>query len=384
MNLFPGIRGGKSIGLVEEDKKIMQIGIVGLPNSTKTTIFNALTHRQEQTDVTSSGKVEVHTAMVAVPDPRVDRLAEIFHPQKTTYARVQYNDIAGLRVGIGQEGGLSGSLLQAISQNDALLHVVRAFEDERVPHPEGSIDPLRDLKALEFEFLISDLLIVERRLERLGHDLSRKGSYAERTIDQAEYDLLGRIKGALEDEVPVRNLDLTDKEQKIIRGFQFLTAKPTLVVLSIGDKGSENPVDYLEYHQEHTDLVCIHGSLEMEIAQLSAEDARIFLEEYGISEPGLNRMIRLSYQLLGLGSFFTVGEDEVKAWTIPQGAAAVEAAGVIHSDLARGFIRAEVVGYQDLVEAGSLAEARKKGTVRLEGRDYIVQDGDILNIRFNV
>ena len=362
----------------------MQIGIVGLPNSTKTTIYNALTHSQEQTAATSSGKVEVHTAMVEVPDMRVDRLSEIFQPQKTTYARVQYNDVAGLRVGVGQDGALSGQLLNAVAKSDALLHVVRAFEDEHIPHPEGSVDAIRDLAALEFEFLISDLQIVERRLERLEHDLSRKGIYPERPSDQAEFDLLDRIKDALEKEVPIRDLDFSLSEEKRLRGYQFLTAKPALIAISVGDTGSDDPGDYSNYQHNHSDVVCIHGALEMEIAQLSSEDAEIFLEEYGIDEPGLNRMIRLNYELLGLQSFFTVGEDEVRAWTVPQGANAVEAAGAIHSDLARGFIRAEVVSYQDLIGAGSINEARKRGAVRLEGRDYEVQDGDILNIRFNI
>jgi hypothetical protein len=362
----------------------MQIGIVGLPNSTKTTIFNALTQSQEQTAATTSGKVEVHTAMVLVPDPRVDQLSEIFNPQKTTYARVHYNDVAGLRVGVGQEGALSGQLLNVIAQSDALLHVVRAFEDEHIPHPEGSIDAIRDLTALEFEFLISDLQIVERRLERLDHDLSRKGSYAERLTGQKELDLLTRIKDSLEQEIPIRDLDLSDAEEKRLRGYQFLTAKPALIAISVGDAGSDNPEDYPTYQHNKSDLVCIHGALEMEISQLSQEDAIIFLDEYGIDEPGLNRMIRLNYELLGLQSFFTVGEDEVRAWTIPIGANAIEAAGTIHSDLARGFIRAEVVSYQNFIKAGSINEARKEGTVRLEGRNYIVQDGDILNIRFNV
>jgi len=362
----------------------MQIGIVGLPNSTKTTLFNALTHRQEHTGVTSSGKVEVHTALISVPDSRVDRLSEMFQPKLTTYARVQYNDVAGLRVGIGQEGGLSGQLLQTISQSDALLHVVRAFEDERIPHPDGSVDPRRDFAALEFEFLISDLQIVERRLERLEHDLSRKGAYSERQQDQAEMELVTRVKETLEKEIPIRDMDVSPKEQKILRGYQFLTAKPTLIVLSIGDSGSDDPADYLDYQHKKSALVCIHGALEMEIAQLSKKDAEIFLTEFSINEPGLNRMIRLNYELLGLQSFFTVGEDEVRAWTIRQGAKAVEAAGAIHTDLARGFIRAEVVSYDNLVSTGSLNDARKHGLVRLEGKEYLVKDGDILNIRFNI
>ena len=362
----------------------MQIGIVGLPNSTKTTLFNALTRSQVETALTSSGKIEVHSASVEVPDPRVDVLSRLFDPRKTTYARVQYNDVAGLRANGGKDGALSGQLLNALSQSDALLHVVRAFEDDQIPHPEGSVDAVRDQVALEFEFLISDLGIVERRLERLAHDLDRKGVYPERGIDQAEFDLFTKLKDALEKELPIRSQEFSLEEHRILKGYQFLTAKPSLVALNVGDDGSEDP-DAFPLHLSPMDkIVCLHGALEMEISQLPKEDAEIFLSEYGIQEPGLNRMIRLNYELLGLQSFFTVGEDEVRAWTIRQGATAVEAAGVIHTDLARGFIRAEVVSYQDLVDGGSLPEARKRGKLRLEGKDYIVQDGDILNIRFNV
>ncbi|NQS90974.1 MAG: redox-regulated ATPase YchF [Chloroflexi bacterium] len=362
----------------------MQIGIVGLPNSTKTTIFNALTHNQEETTVTSSGKIEVHKAMVDVPDPRVELLSKMYQPKKTTYARVQYNDVAGLKVGAGKDGTLSGQLLNTISQCDALLHVVRAFDDDRIPHPEGKVDALRDLAALDFEFLISDLQIVERRLERLAHDLDRKGTYPERPIDQAEFNLFTRLKEDLEEEKPLRIMEFSAAEAKILRGYQFLTAKPALIALNVGDDGSDNPEDFPINREPKEEIICLHGSLEMEIAQLSKEDAELFMAEFGINEPGLNRMIRLNYDLLGLQSFFTVGEDEVRAWTVPQGATAVQAAGVIHSDLERGFIRAEVISYQDLMNAGSYAEARKQGTVRLEGRDYLVKDGDILNIRFNV
>ena len=362
----------------------MQIGIVGLSNSTKTTIFNALTKSQEETAVTSSGQVEVHTAIVEVPDPRVDKLSEMFNPEKTTFARVQYNDVAGLKIGSGQDGSLDGQLLNTISQSDAILHVVRAFEDDRIPHPDGNVNAIRDLTALEFEFLISDLQIVERRVERLDHDLDRKGTYPERTADQAELDVLTRIKTTLENEQPIRSMEFSPAEVKITRGFQFLTAKPELIALNVGDDGSEDPADFSISKNENGDIVCLHGALEMEIAQLADDDADLFMAEYGITEPGLNRMIRLNYELLGLQSFFTVGEDEVRAWTIPQGATAVEAAGTIHSDLSRGFIRAEVVRYQDLIDAGSLGEVKKLGKTRLEGKDYIVQDGDILNVRFNV
>jgi GTP-binding protein YchF len=362
----------------------MQIGIIGLPNSTKTTIFNALTHSQVETAAYSSGRVETHTATVRVPDPRIDRLSAMFQPRKTTYAQIQYNDIAGLRVGIGQEGGLSGPLLNAVAQNDAFLQVVRAFEDENVPHPGGSVNPARDLAAMDFELLFSDLVIVDRSMERLSDRLLKKKVYPERQTDEALLALLLRIKEALEQEAPIRDLALTRDEKTLIRGYQFLTSKPMLVVLNVGAEGSDDPADHLAYEHRNSALICLRGGLEMEIAQLDEEEAPLFLAEYGIAEPGLHRMIRLSYGLLGLHSFFTVGEDEVRSWTIPLGATALEAAGAIHSDLARGFIRAEVVSYDDLMAAGSLDAARKQGTLRLQGRDYVVQDGDILNIRFNV
>jgi GTP-binding protein YchF len=362
----------------------MQIGIIGLPNSTKTTVFNALTHSQIETATYSTGRVETHVAVVRVPDPRIDRLSQMFGPQKTTYAQIQYNDIAGLRVGIGQEGGLSGPLLNAVAQNDAFLHVVRAFEDDQVPHPGGPVDPAADLEAMDFELLFSDLVIVERSIERLSQQLSRKRAYPERQADEALHHLLLRLREALEAGSPIRDLDLTPEDRTAIRGYRFLTSKPVLIVLNVGDKGSDDPADYVTVDHRYSEVICLRGGLEMEIAQLNPEEADLFLAEYGISEPGLHRMIRLNYRLLGLQSFFTVGEDEVRSWTIPVGATALDAARTIHSDLARGFIRAEVVGYADLIAAGSLDAARKRGTLRLQGRDYIVQDGDILNIRFNV
>ena len=362
----------------------MQIGIIGLPNSTKTTIFNALTQSQVETAAYSSGQVETHTAMVRDPDPRVDRLSTMFKPRKTTYAQIQYNDIAGLRVGIGREGGLSGPLRNILAQNDAFLHVVRAFEDENVPHPADSVNPARDLAALDFELLFSDLLIVDRSLERLAAQLSKKKAYPERQADEALLALLLRLKETLELESPIRDLALSPEEMSMIRGYQFFTGKPVLIVLNVGDQGSDDPNAYLSYPHRRSDVICLRGGLEMEIAQLDDEEAALFLAEYGIQEPGLHRMIRLSYGLLDLHSFFTVGEDEVKSWTIPVGATALEAAGAIHSDLARGFIRAEVISYDDLIAAGSLDAARKQGTLRLQGRDYVVEDGDILNIRFNV
>jgi hypothetical protein len=362
----------------------MQMGIIGLPNSTKTTIFNALTRSDVATDVYSSGRLETNTAIVTVPDPRVDRLSAMFSPRKTTYAQVQYNDIAGLRVGVGKEGEIAGPLLNAVAQNDAFLHVIRAFEDERIPHPEGSVDPARDLASLDFELLFIDLMLVERAIERLSTQIAKRKAYPERRAHEQLHALMLRLREALEQETPIRDLPLTPAEEKALRGYRFLSAKPALVVLNVGDEGSIDPADHLAYDHRRSALICLRGGLEMEIAQLASDEADLFLAEYGIDEPGLHRMIRLSYELLQLQSFFTVGEDEVRAWTIPVGATAVEAAGVIHTDLARGFIRAEVISYEDMIACGSLEAARRQGLARLQGRDTVVADGDVMSIRFNV
>jgi hypothetical protein len=360
----------------------MQIGIIGLPNSTKTTIFSALTRQNVATQPFSSGKFETQTAVVDVPDPRVDRLAAIFQPRKTTRAQVQYNDIAGLDSGVNRSGGFSPALLNAIAVNDALLHVVRAFQDDSVPHIRGSVDPARDLRDLDAELLLADLAVVEHRLERLQHDLKRPGAAAD--LAHSESQLLLRLKETLENEAPLRDLALTPAELLRLRGFGFLTLKPVLVVLNVGDEGPLDSPAILSYPHRHSAVIALRGGLEREIAQMDEASAELFLSEYGIAEPSLRRLIRLSYDLLGVQSFFTVGPDEVRAWTMPRGGTAVDAAGTIHTDLARGFIRAEVISYDDLVSAGTLAEARQKGLLRLEGRDYVVKDGDCLEIRFNV
>ncbi len=363
----------------------MQIGIIGLPNSTKTTIFNALTGGQVETAAYSSGKLEIHTAMVDVPDPRVDVLAKMFNPRKVTRAQVKYNDIAGLQRGIGEKGGMDGNLLNQIVQNDALLHVVRAFEDPNVPHIEETVDPLRDLDILDTELILSDLVVVERRLERLAAGLGKRGGTpAEREAMAKEQTLLEGLKVQLENGKPLRDLPLTDADLRLLKNLAVVTVKPQLVVLNTGDRTVGDPRTVVAYDHEKTILSTLRGRLEMEIAQMSPEEAREFLAEYGIQEPGLAKVIRLSYTLLGQQSFFTVGEDEVRAWTIPIGATAVDAAAAIHTDLARGFIRAEVISYKDMIDAGSMAEARKRGSLRLEGKDYVAQDGDILSIRFNV
>jgi GTP-binding protein YchF len=362
----------------------MDLAIIGLPNSSKTTVFNALTRGHFETTAFSTGQFEVHTATVDVPDVRVERLSLMFNPRKTVFARVTYADIAGLSKGVSQ-GGLSGQLLNTLSQSDALLHVVRAFEDPRLSHGEGNVDPWRDVEIVDSELLLSDLIIVERRIERLQAGLKKGGEKSARAANEAELSLFIRLLETLNHEAPLRDMDLSAAERKMLRNYGLLTLKPMLIVLNVGDRSCENAVSILsDYRHRHTTIAFLQGRIEMELAQMEPEEAAQFLEAYGIEEPGLNRVINLSYTLLGMHSFFTVGEDEVRAWTIPVGATAVEAAGAIHSDLARGFIRAEVIAYDALMEAGNLANARQRGMLRLEGKEYIVQNGDILNIRFNV
>ena len=360
----------------------MELGIIGLPNSSKTTIFNALTRGDQPTSATSSGKLEFHTAVVEVPDPRVDALSAMFKPRKTTYAKVTYIDIAGLDQGMAQKG-LGGQLRHRISQMDAFIHVVRAFEDPSVSHPLGSINPQRDLQVLEQEMILLDLLAAQNRLERIAESVKRAKKGEERQLLAVEQALFERMQAALEAETPLRDLDYSEEEANSLRGFGFLTLKPVLVLVNTGEE-RRAPEELIRYDHRATRLMSLQGKLEMEIAQLEPDEAAMFMEEFGIGEPALNRLIRASYELVGLQSFFTVGEDEVRAWTVRQGANAVEAAGAIHSDLARGFIRAEVVSYADLMAAGSMVEAKKAAALRLEGKDYVVKDGDILHVRFSL
>ncbi|HEX8873916.1 MAG TPA: DUF933 domain-containing protein, partial [Nitrosospira sp.] len=298
---------------------------------------------------------------------------------KTIYAKVTYADIAGLD-GSASQSGISGTLLNQLTQMDGFIHVVRVFEDEAIPHPSDTIDPERDIQAMDNEFLLNDLISVERKLERLA-DERKKGGGRDKTLIDREIVLFQRMKDALEQEIPLRDVDLNEEEERTFAGFGFLSRKPILVVLNLSEG---QPAPKIDYPHKHSQVVSLQGKLEMDIAQLPPDEMKLFLDEYGIEEPSLNRMIRLSYDLLGLQSFFTAGEDECRAWTVARGATAPEAAGVIHTDLQKGFIRAEVVHYNDLMALGSMAEAKAKGKFRLEGKEYIVKDGDILNIRFAV
>ena len=359
----------------------MEVGIVGLPLSGKTTLFNALTRSDAQTGAYASGRSAQHTAVVEVPDPRVATLSDMFRPRKTTYAKVQFTDVSG--AGAGEGRGLDQQTMNALSRCDALALVVRAFQSDQVPHADGSVDAARDLASLRLELILSDLTIVERRIERIDQGL-KKSRAADRAPLERERALMERFVAALEAETPIADLDLAEDEEQLLRGFQFLSAKPNLVIVNIGeDDPLPESLDWADGHRRSLPLA-LRGSLEMEIAQLPPEEMAEFLATYDIAEPGLHRLVREAYALLGLMSFFTVGEDEVRAWTVRQSASAVEAAGAIHSDLARGFIRAEVISYADMIAAETMARARSLGRLRLEGKEYVVQDGDILNIRFNV
>lgn len=356
----------------------MRLGIIGLPNSGKTTIFNALTGQNLPTGAATSGQFEVHTAVVNVPDPRVDRLSAMYNPRKTIYATVTYADIGGLDKGIS-EGGLKGQFRNELAQVDGFVHVVRAFEDDTVPHPYVTLDPQRDVETLDGEFLLADMVIVEKRLERLESDLRIRGKNVDKAVP-VERELMEQFKAHLESERPLRELDITDDQLKLIRGYGFMTLKPVLVVANLGDE-PKDVHSLLKYDHPHTNLVGLQGKIEAELAQLDPEDAAMFMEEYGITELSAAKVIRLSYELLNIQSFFTVGEDEVRAWSVAIGATAPEAAGAIHSDLQKGFIRAEVMKYADLIAAGSEAALKATGKMRLEGKEYIVQDGDIVHIR---
>lgn len=365
----------------------MIIGIVGLPNCGKTTLFNALTRGHAEVAPYAQTGAEPNLGMVKVPDARVDRLGEIYKPKKITHASVEYIDLPGLPQGSVAEGAKVTNFLRRAREVDALVHVVRAFADDTVPHPAGSVDPLRDVQDVEVEFMLSDLGIIEKRLERIEGAI-KKG--VDRSKNEAEKKILEHFRQALEGETPLRDLAVTPEEEKTVRGYRFLTLQPQIIVLNVGesDLGSHRPAAIVEKirgamgAEARIEVVC--ANIEMEIGQLSPEEAALFMEDLGIRESALQRLIHACYERLGLISFLTIGDDEVRAWTIPKETPAVRAAGAIHSDIERGFIKAEVIAFHDLVESGSMANAREKGILRLEGKEYTVHDGDIVRFKFNV
>ncbi len=366
----------------------MQIAIVGLAGSGKTTVFNTLTRGHAQTG--GYGALTLNVGTVKVPDERLDLLAGIFSPKKVVHADVTYVDLPAPpashdgRVGTEE---LPAEHVARLREADALVHVVRAWDDPSLPHPAGSVDPHRDIRALDDEFVLADLAVAERRLERLRMS-GRHGTPAEREANEREAAILARLQAALEAGTPIRDVDLEPDETKAIRGFRFLTEKPVLVLVNVGEADigrSEELVARVRdaYRHRRTLVTALSAKIEMELGELEPEEAAAFMEELGLAESSLGRVIRLSYELLGLISFLTAGPDEVRAWPIPAGSTAVDAAGAIHTDLARGFIRAEVVPYEDLVVLGSTAEARRHGKLRSEGRTYEVRDGDVIEVLFS-
>ncbi len=364
--------------------------IIGLPASGKTTVFNALTRAEAATGTYGANADEPNLATVKVPDQRLETLTELFNPRRTVPADVQYLDVAGIAKGIS-ETGMSGQLLGHLAQADALVHVVRAFDDPDVPHAEETVDPPRDIETLNMELQFSDLSLIEKRLQRIDAQLGKVRGKEKEAMER-EQTVLVRLRGHLEADVPLRDHydELEEEDQRLLRGFGFLTAKPLLILVNVDDNqlGETGELILTSMREQFGGTnIAIHliaGKIEMEIGQLDADDANVFMDDLGITESGLDRIIAESFNLLGLMPFFTVGEDECRAWTIRRGAEAVEAASEIHTDIARGFIRAEVVGYEDMIKAGSLAEARKAGTLRREGKTYIVQNGDVINFLFNV
>jgi GTP-binding protein YchF len=355
----------------------IDIGIIGLAQSGRTTVFNALSRGKADTK-----SLAPHIGVTKVPEPRLKVLADMLHPKKVVPAEVSYTDIgASVKTGDSQ-------ILNQVGNADALLNVVRAFVNDSVPHVAGSIDVDRDIATSNLELAVYDSGIINRRLEKI--EVSLKGAKAtERQGLLHEQELLAKIKTELEKETPVRELKLTSDELKTIANYQFLTAKPLLIVVNIGEEQIPQAPSLeaqlsSHYSRARAGVITLCGKLEMELAQLDDDAARSFRADFGLTESGLDRVIKLSYELLGLISFFTIASGEVKAWSVQKGTSALKAAGKIHSDMERGFIRAEVINYNDLVKCGSLAETQKKGLLRLEGKSYTVQDGDVITFLFNV
>lgn len=353
----------------------MQTGIIGLGQVGKTTLFRILTKTHLEGKAAAQG---THVGVAKVPEPRLLELAKLYNPKKITYATVQYVDLGGMQKERTRDA------LASLRDVDAIAHVIRVFNDPSVPHAEGSIDPLRDATNLELELILSDHDQIVRRLEKLEKELKKKKDQAQ----ELEKTVLEKCKAHLEAEKPLRELELTTEERKSIGGFLFLSQRPMLYVLNLGDEEAAELSSAVERHKlgalqgrPNTAVVAVCGRLEAELAEMEEAEAAELLSSYGLKEPGLNRLIRATYDLLGLIQFFTAGEPEVRAWTIRRGTNAVKAAGAIHSDIEKGFIRAEVVRWNDLVVAGSLGAAREKAQVRLEGKDYIVQEGDVILFR---
>lgn len=363
------------------------IGIIGLEQSGRTTVFNALTGGATG-DKGHAKAGEAHIGIARVSDERLDTLTKLLQPKRTVPASITYSDIGASIKGLVRDKGIGGQLLNTLSSADAIINVVRAFKDDTIPHIEGSLDIERDIATMNLELAFSDLAILERRLERILESL-KAAKPAERQLHQKEQDVLLRIKTELEKDIPIREIQLNPEEIKVISNFQFLTAKPILIVVNIDENQLENGLELekqlnASYARPGCRVVTLCAKLEAEFTQLEPAEAREMRDSYGLQESGADRVVALSYELMGLISFFSIASGEVRAWPIPVGTEAVKAAGKIHTDMERGFIRAEVIAYNDLVSCGSLPEARKKGLLRMEGKTYTVNDGDVITFLFNV
>lgn len=365
----------------------LKCGIVGLPNVGKSTLFNAITSAGAESANYPFCTIEPNVGVVTVPDSRLDRLTELVVPKKTVPTTFEFVDIAGLVEGASRGEGLGNKFLSHIREVDAIAHVVRCFIDDDITHVSGKVDPIRDIEVINLELVLADMESMDRRQERLTTKIKGQDKQA-----KLEYDLIQRLKDeAFNHGKPARSVEFTEEEMQIVKHFHLLSIKPVIYVTNVGEDDilevDNNPLvqRVKEYAtQEGAQIVPISAKLESEIAELSGDEKKMFLQELGLDESGLDKLIKAAYDLLGLYTYFTAGVQEVRAWTITKGTKAPQAAGVIHSDFERGFIRAEVVSYDDLIAAGSMNQAKENGKLRLEGKDYIVKDGDVMHFRFNV